>query len=91
MTITPKLDPKGSRVYPDGNPSMTRYHRQVTREEKVHNRDKPVHQPVCISPLRLYFSSIFVSHSAKETTTQTRKISSSSNVLIVHVCEDCQE
>jgi hypothetical protein len=41
-TIKPKFDPKASRIYPDDNSAMKKYHRQISREEKLYNRDKAV-------------------------------------------------
>jgi len=48
VTIKPKFDPKSSCIYLDDSSAFKKFHRQISREEKLYNRDKAVFlQMVC--------------------------------------------
>lgn len=90
VTITPKFDPKASRIYPDEDSPMKKYHRQVTREEKLYNRDKATYLQTVRIPHHSSPSLISRSSLAKEKRSQTQNLSSSSHVRILHASEDHQ-
>jgi len=48
VTIEPKFDPKSSKFYMEDLPISKRFHRQMSREEKLYKRDKAVYlERVC--------------------------------------------
>lgn len=49
VTVEPKFDPKSSKFYMEDLPASKRFHRQMSREEKLYNRDKAVYREMVCS------------------------------------------